>query len=235
MIKIKFISKNKMAESNICKFEPESLFLFVDVETNGLPKKRNKHYSEVDIWPRIVQMSWGIYNMLGEIVKFEDHIIKPIDFIIDAKSESIHGISQQKALDEGTELKGVLDLFQTDLKIKNLKYIICHNIKFDINVIKSELCRLGEKMKKGKTELLCTMLATINFCKLETKYTYSDYKYPKLEELYQILFNKKMEKAHDSKYDVINLAECYFKLMNDDSVIMSGVKNNINFVKLSIP
>ncbi|VVU95698.1 hypothetical protein CPAV1605_1453 [seawater metagenome] len=207
-----------MENNNVFNYPPESLFLIVDVETNGLPKKRKCHYSELEIWPRIVQMSWGIYDKKGENIKFEDHIIKPVDFTIDKKSESIHGISQEKALEEGKSIKDILKKFQKDVSLTNIKSIICHNVEFDINVIKSEFCRAESKLKKKNISTLCTMLATTNFCKLELKYGYSNYKYPKLEELFKILFNKNMEKAHDSKYDVINLATCFFKLLNDENI-----------------
>ena len=110
-------------------FSIDSLFLIVDVETNGLPTKRNRHYSETDVWPRIVQMSWGIYDINGNTIKFEDHIIKPIGFTISKESEKIHNISQERALTEGVLLDDILDKFQTDLKMVNLKCIIAHNIK----------------------------------------------------------------------------------------------------------
>ncbi|MBK7505078.1 MAG: hypothetical protein IPI52_08425 [Bacteroidetes bacterium] len=35
-------------------------FLFIDVETNGLPLSYNKHYTDIDNWPRIVQIAWII-------------------------------------------------------------------------------------------------------------------------------------------------------------------------------
>ena len=207
-------------------YQPDSYFLFVDVETNGLPKKRNRHYSEIDIWPRIVQMSWGIYDINGNLVKLEDHIIKPDGFEIDKKSESIHGISNEKALSEGKNINDIIEIFLKDLKIENLKSVICHNVNFDINVIKSELFRLNKKIKLNKLEVICTMLATTEFCKLPSNFI--DYKYHKFEELYQLLFRKEWI-IHDSKYDVINLAKC-FSLLHNDS-IEKWVIENIKFIK----
>jgi len=210
-------------------YQADSYFLFVDVETNGLPKKRNRHYSEIDIWPRIVQMSWGIYDINGNLVKLEDHIIKPDGFEIDKKSESIHGISNEKALAEGKNINDIIEIFLNDLKLKNLKSVICHNVNFDINVIKSELFRLDKKIKLNKLEVICTMLATTEFCELPSNF--SDYKYPKLEELYQLLFEEGMDNAHDSKYDVINLAKCFFSLLHNDTIEKIGIKQNIKFIK----
>lgn len=53
-------------------------FLFIDVETNGLPLTYNKPYTDIENWPRIVQIAWIIcdeglniidqkrYNILNE-------------------------------------------------------------------------------------------------------------------------------------------------------------------------
>ena len=33
-----------------------------DVETTGLPKKRNCPFTDFENWPYIVQLSWLVYN-----------------------------------------------------------------------------------------------------------------------------------------------------------------------------
>ena len=217
-----------MTDNSINGYTSDSQFLIVDVETNGLPKKRKAHYSEVDSWPRIVQMSWGIYDITGKELKFEDHIINPEgQFTISRETSDIHGITNEIAKEKGVSIKKVLKLFRTDLTHnENIKAIICHNTKFDINVIKSEYSRINRKLKTKDKEIICTMMATINFCKIEFK-SREGYKFPRLEELYMKLFNCQMEKAHDSKYDVINLAKCFFHLLNNHQKI--GVKHLTEF------
>jgi len=205
-----------MTDNLINGYTNDSQFLIVDVETNGLPKKRKAHYSEVEIWPRIVQMSWGIYDITGKELKFEDHIINPEgQFIISKDTSDIHGITQEIAKEKGVPLKRVLKIFRKDITHNdNLKALICHNTKFDINVIKSEYARINRKLKTNDKEIICTMMATINTCKIKFK-SREGYKFPRLAELYKMLFNCEMEKAHDSKYDVINLAKCFFHLLNN--------------------
>jgi len=197
-----------------------SQFLIIDVETNGLPTRRNAHYSEVDVWPRIVQISWGIYDIQGNELKFTDHIINPKGtFSISEESAKIHGITNKIAKEKGISIKKALKELRSDVKYNdNLVAFISHNINFDLNVIKSEFSRINRKLKLTNKEIICTMLATTNFCKLSRSANPkpgSSYKYPKLEELYNILFECQMEKAHDSKYDVINLAKCFFHLLNN--------------------
>ena len=74
------------------------------------------------------------------------------------------------------------------------------------------------------------MLATTNYCAIKSKYGYSEFKYPRLSELYNKLFEADMEKAHDSKYDVINLAKCFFKILHDTGIQKIGKKRKLEFI-----
>jgi len=223
-----------MTDELINGYQKDCQFLVVDVETNGLPKKRKAHYSETEVWPRIVQMSWGIYDISGNEIKFEDHIINPEgQFVITKESSDIHGITPEIAKEKGVSIKKVLKKFRKDITHNDkLEVIISHNTKFDINVIKSEYSRLNRKLKTSNKEIICTMLATTEMCKLKYKSGRGGYKFPRLEELYKNLFDCQMEKAHDSKYDVINLAKCFFHLLNNYQ--KTGHKNLTQFKPKSL-
>ena len=65
----------------------------------------------------------------------------------------------------------------------------------------------------NKKKLLCTMRHTKNIIKIINKF--GKYKYPSLKELYRYCFNKEIENAHNSKYDVINLYDSIKKLYDD--------------------
>ena len=56
----------------------------------------------------------------------------------------------------------------------------------------------------------CTMKNTTNFCKLEP-YRYGKYKWPKLCELYKILYNKSIIQSHIAIEDVDILYKCFKK------------------------
>ena len=71
-------------------------------------------------------------------------------------------------------------------------------------------------MDLNNTVEFCTMKNTINYCKITPKVR-GEYKWPSLDQLYYKCFDDKMENAHNSKYDVINCAKCYFKLMGDET------------------
>ena len=86
---------------------------------------------------------------------------------------------------------------------------------------------LIKNLKEG-IDVICTMLAT-NYCAIKSKYGYSDYKYPRLSN-YIINYLVGNGKAHDSKYDVINLAKCFFKILHDNNIQIIGKKENWNLL-----
>jgi hypothetical protein len=57
------------------------------------------------------------------------------------------------------------------------------------------------------------MRHTKNIIKIINKF--GKYKYPSLKELYRYCFDKEIENAHNSKYDVINLYDAIKKLYDD--------------------
>ncbi len=68
--------------------------------------------------------------------------------------------------------------------------LVAHNINFDKKVLAAELLRLEmdeEAEEFFMTPQICTMLNTVEVCKIETEY---GHKRPKLEELHQHLFNE---------------------------------------------
>ena len=56
---------------------------------------------------------------------------------------------------------------------------------------------------------ICTMKATVDFCKIPDNY---GYKYPKLQELHKKLFGYPFEDAHNAMTDIIATKKCFFEL-----------------------
>ena len=124
-------------------------------------------------------------------------------------SDRCHGISQERAMNEGIDVTAVLKEYKNDIDNRCLKFV-CHNINFDVKVVLSECVMAGIDIKTVDT--FCTMKETINFCEITPKVR-SQYKWPKLSELYFKLFKSELENAHNSYYDVVNCAKCYFALI----------------------
>ena len=186
------------------------MYLTFDTETTGLPKNYSAPISETDNWPRMVQIAWQINDKSGNLISSESHIIKPKGYTIPFNAEKIHGISTQKAIDKGKEIRYVLEKFNNELK-KN-KYIIGHNINFDINILGSEFYRSKIKTSLLEKESIDTGLISKEFCQLEGGLG-GRLKMPKLIELHAILFENDFSDAHDARADVNATAKCFFELM----------------------
>ena len=203
------------------------MFLIFDTETTGLPKNFRAPVSDSDNWPRLVQLAWQLNDNNGKLISNNSHIIKPTNFSIPFNSEKIHGISTEVAIQKGKEINEVLEEFENDL-IKS-KYIIGHNINFDINIIGAEHFR--KKLKSTIEEKIKIDTAQISksYCNLKGGFG-GGLKMPKLIEMYECLFKEKFSDAHDASYDVNATAKSFFKLVEVGEYQNDDIKNeNINY------
>ena len=69
------------------------MYLVFDTETTGLPSNWNAPITDVNNWPRCVQIAWQLHDELGELVEQKDFLIKPDGFDIPYEAEKIHDIS----------------------------------------------------------------------------------------------------------------------------------------------
>ena len=118
-------------EPFINKYDSSKTIMFFDLETNGLPKKNRVNY--IEDWPDIVQISWSIYKLSGELIDIGNEIIKPFGFQINKESEDIHGISQKMALTKGKSFAEVIDIFIHKMRCANI--VVAHNLEFDLTVL----------------------------------------------------------------------------------------------------
>ena len=87
------------------------MYLFFDTETTGLPKDWRAPLSDLDNWPRLVQLAFITYDTDGNALQEADYIIKPEGFRIPIASANVHGISTERALAEGIPIADVLNHF----------------------------------------------------------------------------------------------------------------------------
>src|ERR1043166_6290114 len=71
------------------EFVKDEVFLFFDTETNGLPYNYDAPVTEVDNWPRMIQLAWVQHDAHQKELSRGDHLIYPDNFHI---HDSIHGI-----------------------------------------------------------------------------------------------------------------------------------------------
>ena len=77
------------------------MYLIFDTETTGLPKNWNAPITDVDNWPRCIQIAWQLHDELGNCIEHEDYLVKPDGFNIPYDAEKIHGISTELAEEQG--------------------------------------------------------------------------------------------------------------------------------------
>jgi DNA polymerase III subunit epsilon len=199
--------------------------LFIDVETTGLPKTRGfLNYYEPEKTEyydnsRMIEIGYIICDDDGNISKKRKRLIKPDQFII--LNSYIHGITTEKANNEGVMLSESLELLRKDLI--SVSTIVAHNVLFDINILLSECYRnknheLIKNIRNKK--LVCTMNLGNNILRLN--------KMPKLSDLYKSLCGKDIVQKHRALYDAKICRRCYYKLKNysqDDNKISINKSN----------
>lgn len=183
------------------------MYLFFDTETTGLPKNWKAPVTNLNNWPRMIQVAWILSDKNGNRITSDDFIIKPENFIIPKAASNIHGISTEKAIAEGEPLEKIL--IQFNKLVAQVDYIVAHNISFDEKIMGAELLRKKVKSNFPSKKKLCTMLSSTNYCKMSGNY---GYKWPTLSELHIKLFQEDFEGAHDASADIDATERCFWEM-----------------------
>ena len=192
------------------------MYLIYDTETTGLPQNYNAPITDLENWPRCVQIAWQLHDGNGKLIEDQNYIIKPEGFTIPYNSEKVHGISTERAQKEGKDLLEVLQLFEEALS--KTQVVVGHNIEFDIAIMGAEMIR-KERDANLLTDLdiIDTKDVSTDFCAIPGGRG-GKYKWPTLTELHQKLFGKDFADAHDAAYDVDATARCFFGLIHEKVV-----------------
>lgn len=193
--------------------------LITDTETSGLPPRNSYWETDFESFPYVVELAWQVYSTAGDtydlpVLDYESsHIIRPDGYLIPEEASNVHGITNSMANEKGLYGKDVFRHFITD--ISRCDKIVGHNIHFDTAIIKSHLLRLGigADVFNGpmdKEKRVDTMKPS------GTNYVVSkglSGKWPKLCDIYRVMFNREMEGAHGALCDVKATKEVFFELI----------------------
>jgi DNA polymerase III epsilon subunit-like protein len=183
------------------------MYLFFDTETTGLPRSWKASVTDLNNWPRLVQLAYLYFDENGNKISGGDFIVKPEGFIIPAGVSKIHGITHEKAVNEGVLLSDVLQNFQS--LINEADVLVAHNMSFDEKIVGAEFLRAGMTNSIPPKRKICTMKSTTSFCAIDGPY---GYKWPKLSELHYKLFKTGFEEAHNAAVDINATAKCFWEL-----------------------
>jgi DNA polymerase III epsilon subunit-like protein len=203
------------------------MYLFFDTETTGKITDYKASFKEVEKFPRITQFAWQLYNSEGKLFKSFQSLVKPNGWKIPTVEEQIakgeknpnffveNNMSTERCEKEGRPIKPMLEQFLNELE--GCKYLLAHNMNFDLPVTASEMYRLGFQAK-NKPQKICTMQSTTDICRLPGPY---GFKWPSLQELHKFLFGCDFEGAHDASDDVTATAKCFFELKRRNLLVIT--------------
>lgn len=183
------------------------MYLFVDTEATGLPPSDTTH---LWAWPRLVQLGWILSEENGDVIMQDMAIIRPEGYSIPGRVTRIHGISTKTAYEQGIPLNNALKRFSQALRYSH--FLIGHNIDFDYHVLLAEFHRKKINTLFSNYPRFCTMKSprVMEFVRIMRGLDHCQY--PKLSELYRILFDERLQRSHDALADAKTCADCFFEL-----------------------
>lgn len=191
------------------------MYLVLDVETSGLPKKTNHKYpfKDLDAYQsaRIVSIAWIVLDTELREKCCEYVLISPEgNFVVPEESTAIHGLTHTEVTEHGITRAELWSRIGYVIKKYNCTTLVAHNAHFDRNVILSELYRAKQKPLLNRIwslDVFCTMN--------KARYLYRLSKSPKLSELYALLFDKPMPEAHNALYDTMHCSDCFKAMLKE--------------------
>ena len=205
------------------------MYLIFDTETTGLPKRYDAPISDVNNWPRCVQIAWQLHDSMGKLIEHQDYIIQPEGFNIPFDAERVHGISTELAQAEGITLEIVLEKFNQALA--KTTFVVGQNLSFDLNIMGAEFYRLGVENSLNNLPVLDTCTeSTAALLKLPGGRG-GKFKLPTLTELHDYLFQVPFAEAHNATADVEATARCFFELIRKSHFSKEQLKAADNYLE----
>lgn len=200
--------------------------LTLDTETSGLPKFGLDYKTNFEIYPNIVSLAFKIND---DVTK--EFIINQEGVPIPPEATAIHGITDEMCAASPHTLISVLGAVLDEGQGRD--FTLGHNFNFDTSMVKANVLKklkagiIYEEFYKKIEELLvkerriCTMMSTIKFCNIIGP---RGAKWPKLIELFNILFPGETFDAHRAGADVDVTKRCFNKLLEIGIITLPEVE-----------
>lgn len=201
-------------------------YLIVDTETNGLPLTYDAPFTDVNNWPRIVQLAWELCYEDGQTIEKYCELIYPDGWRFPTgEFFDKNGFSEEANLMYGKPAKDAL--LQLAIAMNCADVLIAHNMTFDRPIIEAEMYRYKIFPKAVRRDLIknnirlqaglrdenvpllkeCTKLLSTPIVRLPG--FKGQYAWPKLEVAYEYMFGKPFIDGHDAGQDVQACKEIY--------------------------
>lgn len=188
--------------------------LVFDTETTGLPlwSERSSHPDQ----PHIVQLAALLTRGADDVTGSMNVIVRPSGYtVMPQKAFETHGISFERAMDEGIPLVDALDEFNA--LMAQTDELVAHNISFDVRMMRIEFLRSGKEPARENLPKFCTMTAATRLVNLPPtdRMRAAGFIKPKpasLAECIRHFFGEDLDGAHDAMVDVLACARVYWHL-----------------------
>ncbi len=181
------------------------MYLIFDCSAIDKPKNWKAPFSDTFSWPRMIHLSWIILDKDLKPTDNQDYIIKPEGFSVTPEIEKHSRIDQEDIKKKSESLEQVLNAFEQSLK--EVYYVLAHNLNFNENVLAAEYLRKGINHSLFRKSRICIMQESTFYCKLPSKR--GGYKWPTLSELHAIIFQKAFSPPNNARADVIAATRCF--------------------------
>ncbi len=176
------------------------MYLIFDTETTGLPQWSSP--SDHPDQPHIVDIAWTLYGADGSEIERFDAIINPgPGVIIPDDTIALHGITTERAYDEGISPAEMWGRF-TDV-IARAEVLSAFNATFDIRMMRITAARLTGDKWENPLEKFCTMYGAAKHLKRKAT---------NLTVTLRDLFGEDHPDAHRARPDCDAAARIFFHL-----------------------
>ncbi|MFP5512453.1 MAG: 3'-5' exonuclease [Alphaproteobacteria bacterium] len=190
------------------------MHLFFDTETTGLPLRWAP--SSDPGQPHIVQLAALLQSGPDAEAGSMNVIIRPDGYCaMPAKAFETHGISFERAMDEGISRAAALDQFNA--LMERAETLVAHNIDFDARLMRIAYQRAKMAPARENLPKFCTMAASLHIVNLPPTPKmqaagFNKPKPPQLKECIAHFFGEELDGAHDALVDVRACARVFFHL-----------------------
>lgn len=203
-----------------------------DLETTGLPEfgKMGGFPNPLDIEKykkaRIIEIGFIIFDKDNKI-KFEFSSLVQIPEETPLHSE-IHGITLEMLQNKGRSIHHIFRVLYDNIITFNVQHLVAHNIRFDYNILLSELHRsLSFKSFSTRSQfnivnsLLSIFPSLHHFCTMTHGRKLSQFngRFPKLSALHQYLTGNTVIQNHRALDDVLLCFDCFKELQQLSIVV----------------
>jgi DNA polymerase III epsilon subunit-like protein len=182
--------------------------LFIKVTTRGLINKSYKKAQDCEL----LSISYIKINKYDPDKYYGNRVktfYRKPDTFNSIDNEYYHGITIEECNSRGITINDILENLEKEI---DCDYVVGHNIEFDINILLFEAYKNKYHMLESKLKTLnkfCIMNYGANICKIKSNEWSNNYKFPKLEELYNFLTHDNYTSGHRSEEDILLILDCF--------------------------